>query len=155
MDNCLSRCGEAGRRYDLLLEAYAGHYYPKSPLGGCATGPVLPGSYTDPKEGQPRAVLGNLSYGIWNEDAYQLYIDLQTLNLLMDHVDPESLRADRLASALEEITLYIDFEQPAEERIASYCTARDALKPALSAVNGSIVLRDRPDVFRHRFRRQG
>ncbi|MBR4458252.1 MAG: alpha-mannosidase [Clostridia bacterium] len=139
VDNCLSRCGEAGRRYDLLLEAYAGHYYPESPLGGCATGPVLPGSYTDPKEGQPRAMLGNLSYGIWNEDAYQLYIDLQTLNLLMDQVDPESLRADRLATALEQATLIIDFEQPAEERIASYRAARDALKPALSAVNGSTM----------------
>ncbi|MBR2823401.1 MAG: alpha-mannosidase [Clostridia bacterium] len=137
VDNCLTPCGEAGERYDLLLEAYAGHYYPESPLGGCATGPVLPGSYTDPKEGQPRAVLGNLSYGVWNEDAYQLYIDLQTLNLLMDQVDPESLRADRLASSLERATLIIDFEQPPEERTASYRAAREALKPALSAVNGS------------------
>nr|AHF24654.1 putative alpha-mannosidase [uncultured bacterium Contig13] len=136
-DNVLASRGEPGRTYELLLEAYAGHYYPQSSMGGCATGPVLPGSYADPMEGKPRAVLGNMTYGIWNEDAYQLYMDLQTLNLLMDQVDPESLRADRLASALEQATLIVDFEQPLAERIASYRAAREALKPALSAVNGT------------------
>ena len=137
-DNCLTPCGEAGRSYDLLLEAYAGHYFPQSEaLGGCATGPVLPGSYTDPKGNAPRAVLGNMTFGVWNEDAYQLYIDLQTLSLLMDQVDPESLRADKLASALEQATLIVDFEQPSIARIAAYRAAREALRPALSAANGS------------------
>ena len=138
VDNCLTPCGEAGRGYDLLLEAYAGHYYPHSEaLGGCCTGPVLPGSYADPKEGKLRAVLGDMTYGVWNEDAYQLYMDLHTLNLLIDQVDPESLRADRLAAALEQATLIADFEQPLDARIASYRAAREALKPALEAVNGS------------------
>ncbi len=138
VDNCLTPCGEAGRGYDLLLEAYAGHYYPHSEaLGGCCTGPVLPGSYADPKEGKLRAVLGDMTYGVWNEDAYQLYMDLHTLNLLIDQVDPESLRADRLAAALEQATLIADFEQPLEARIASYRAAREALKPALEAVNGT------------------
>ena len=140
-DNCLAPRGEAGRTYDLLLEAYAGHFYPQSALGGCATGPVLPGSYADPKEGQLRAVLGNITYGIWNEDAYQLYMDLQTLRLLIDQVDEESLRADKLASALEQATLTADFEQPLADRIASYRAAREVLKPALSAVNGSTAPR--------------
>ena len=137
-DNCLTPCGDAGRGYDLLLEAYAGHYYPHSEaLGGCCTGPVLPGSYADPLEGKPRAVLGDMTYGIWNEDAYQLYMDLHTLRLLADQVDPESLRADRLAAALEQATLIADFEQPLDDRIASYRAAREALKPALEAVNGA------------------
>ncbi|NLD83337.1 MAG: alpha-mannosidase, partial [Clostridiales bacterium] len=136
-DNCLTACGEPGRRYELLLEAYAGHHYPESALGGCATGPVLPGAYQDPKEGKLRAVLGDLTFGIWREDAYQLYMDLQTLNLLIDQIDPESLRADRLADALERATLIVDFEQPPEERTASYRAAREALRPALSAANGS------------------
>ena len=55
VDNVLTACGEAGRTYDLLLEAYAGHFWPQSPLGGCATGPVLPGSYQDPKVEGERA----------------------------------------------------------------------------------------------------
>ncbi len=136
-DNVLSICGKAGETFDLLLEAYAGHFYPESPLGGCATGPVLPGAYTDPKTEGQRVTLGNMTFGIWNEDAYQLYMDLDTLRLLGDQLDPESLRADKIAEALEKATLIADFEQPLEERVASYRAAREALKPALEAVNGS------------------
>ena len=138
VDNCLTPSGEPGRRYELLLEAYAGHDYPHSEtIGGCCTGPVLPGDYAPSPEERERAVLGPMTFGIWNEDAYQLYLDLQTLRLLADQVDPESLRADRLAEALEAATLAADFEQPLPERAASYREARSALAPALSAVNGS------------------
>ena len=138
VDNCLTASGEAGRSYDLLLEAYAGHFFPQSwTMHGCCTGPVLPGSYTDPKEGKLRTSLGRMTYGVWNEDAYQLYLDMETLNQLMDQVDPESLRADRIAEALEQATLTADFEQPPEERMASYREAREILRPALEAVNGS------------------
>ena len=137
VDNFLTDSGVPGNSYDLMLEVYAGHYYPESPLGGCATGPVLPGSYTDPKMEGERAVLGNMTYGIWNEDAYQLYMDLNTLALLGDQLDEESLRADHVADALERATLIIDFEQPLEKRIESYRAAREDLKSALSAVNGS------------------
>ena len=137
VDNFLTDCGEAGRAYDLLVEAYAGHFYPESPLRGCATGPVLPGAYTDPKAEGPRAVLGNVTYGIWNEDAYQLYMDMMTLRHLVDQVDPDSLRADKISEALEKATLAADFEQPLEARIESYHAAREALRPALEAVNGS------------------
>ena len=137
VDNCLSECGEAGRTYDLLLEAYAGHYFPESELGGCATGPVLPGAYTDPKTEGERAVLTQLTYGLWNEDAYQLYMDLDTLRQLAEQVDAESLRADALCAALEKATLVCDFEQDFEARCASYRAAREALAPALAAVNGT------------------
>ena len=137
VDNFITDCGEVGRAYDLLIEAYAGHYFPESRLRGCATGPVLPGSYVDPREGKARAVLGEMTYGIWNEDAYQLVMDLNTLAMLGDQVDPESLRADRIAAALERATLIAEFEQPLEERIESYHAAREALKLALEAMNGS------------------
>ena len=53
--------------------------------------------------------------------------------------DPESLRADVLASALEAATLAVDFEQSPAARNASYRAARDLLKPALSAVSGTTV----------------
>ncbi len=139
VDNFLTGCGEAGRSYDILLEAYAGHFFPQSPLGGCATGPVLPGSYQDPKkEGERREFMG-ITYGIWNEDAYQLYMDLDTLRQLGDQIVPESLRADKVAQALEEATIAIDFEQPLEGRIASYREARQILKGVLEAKNGSTM----------------
>ena len=139
VDNFLTDCGEAGRAYDLLIEAYAGHFYPESPVAACATGPVLPGAFTDPKTEGERAVLGNMTYGIWNEEAYQLYMDMNTLLLLGDQLDQESLRADHVAQALERASLVIDFEQPMEGRVATYRAARDVLKPVLEAVNGSTM----------------
>ena len=137
VDNFLTFDAVPGTAYDLLIEAYAGHFIPESELGGCATGPVLPGSYQDPKVEGERSTLGKMTFGIWNEDAYQLYIDLRTLLLLGNQVDQESLRADTIAKALETATLIADFEQPLEDRIASYRTAREALRPVLEAVNGT------------------
>jgi len=137
VDNYITKSGEAGRTYELLMEAYAGHHIGESPIGGCATGPVLPGSYQDTKiEGQ-RQTLGNITYGIWNEDAYQLFMDMDTLKQLLEEIDENSLRADKIARALEQFTLAVDFEQPVEERIASYKEGRAILRPVLEAKNGS------------------
>ena len=140
-DNILTSAGKAGDTYDLMMEVYAGHYFPQAPSGGCATGPVLPGSYLDPlKEGE-RRVLGSCTYGIWNEDAYQLYMDVMTLQSLLDVTDEKSLRASKLAKALQDFTLIVDFEQEEAARTESYRKARTAIRPALDAMNGSTVSR--------------
>ena len=47
VDNVLSRCAKGDEQFDIMMEVYAGHYYPEAPTGGCDTGPVLAGSYTD------------------------------------------------------------------------------------------------------------
>lgn len=138
-DNVLTACAEGGERYDILMEVYAGHFFPESPDGGCATGPVLPGAYLDPAQEGKRRTLGRCTYGIWNEDAYQLYMDVDTLNRLLETLDETSLRAAKVAKALERFTLIVDFEQSREKRIASYREAREALRPVLEAKNGSTM----------------
>lgn len=136
-DNVLTREGKAGERFDILMETYAGHYYPEAPTGGCATGPVLEGLYQDPlKEGR-RRTLGVCTFGIWDEDAYQLYMDVQTLLGLLEVVDLSSLRAAKIAEALERFTLTVDFEQDKEARQASYREASRQLRPVMEAGNGS------------------
>ena len=137
VDNVLTRQARGGETFSLYIESYAGHYFPESALGGCATGPVLPGAYRDPKAEGERAVMGRCTFGEWNEDAYQLMLDVRVLSQLMDQTDPESLRADAIASSLEQYSLTADFEQNAEGRGQSYRAARQALAPALAAVNGS------------------
>ncbi len=136
-DNVLATCGKEGERFDVLMETYAGHYYPDA--GGCATGPVLPGAFQDPAQEGKRSTLGKCTYGIWNEDAYQLYMDVETLNKLLQTLDPASLRAAKIAKALEQFTLIADFEQPKEGRIQSYRAAREALRPVMEAKNGSTM----------------
>ena len=143
VDNCVTRSGEAGKTYEIVMETYAGHFYPEALDGGCCTGPVLPGAYEPPEDHDSRRTLGESTFGIWNEDAYQLYMDAMTLWKLLGTLDPASLRASRVADALEQFTLVCDFEQDLDGRTASYRAARKVLAPALAAHNGSTA----PDFY--------
>lgn len=138
-DNVLSRCAKAGETFDVVMETYAGHYFAEAPTGGCATGPVLPGLYKNPLEEGKRRTLGACTFGIWNEDAYQLYMDVMTMGLLLETLPDTTLRAAKIAKALEKFTLIVDFEQPKADRIKTYQAAREALRPAMEAKNGSTV----------------
>ena len=142
-DNFLTAHAAGDEIYEVMMETYAGHDFPEAPGGTCATGPVLPGSYAERVEAGDRRVLGKSTFGIWNEDAYQLFMDVDTLYKLLQTLDTTSLRAVKVAEALEKFTLIVDFEQDEEKRNASYRAAREALKPALAAVNGTTA----PDFF--------
>lgn len=138
-DNVLTQCGQPGECFELLFEVYAGHYYPD--VGDCATGPVLPGTLADPAEEGKRARMGRSTFGIWNEDAYQLWLDVSTLSMLMNELPEDSLRAAKIAGGLERYTQIVDFEQPAAARDESYRQARKALRPLLECRNGSTAPR--------------
>lgn len=137
VDNWICTNGHEGDTYDILMETYAGQYFPIGP--GFATGGVLPGTYEDPGKDGERVTLGPCSFGIWNEEAYQLWMDADTLRHLLGVLDERSLRAAKVAKALEQFTLAVDFEQDRAGRIADYKKAREILKPALEAKNGSTM----------------
>ena len=83
----LSRKAKPGERFAVLAEAYAGHG-PQVTSGG----PVPPGRETVPEPGPTQATVGACSFGIWEEDAYQLAIDVETLYKLrgtLEHDAPE------------------------------------------------------------------
>ena len=139
VDNTLTNPAVGGACFEVMMETYAGNYYPECVDGGCATGPVLPGAFTDPLEEGERRRLGICTYGIWKEEAYQLYMDVSTLEKLLFTLEETSLRAAHIAEALEQFTLAVDFEQDRAGRMADYRKARELLKPALQAVNGSTM----------------
>lgn len=97
-DNILTHCAQPGERFSLLFEVYAGHYFPD--VGGCSTGPVLPGTLQDPAAEGCRSRMGRNTFGIWNENAYQLWMDVSTLSMLMDELPEDSLRASQIADGL-------------------------------------------------------
>lgn len=138
-DNILTECGSAGSTFEILCEAYAGHYYPDAGVTSCATGPVIPGQFLPPDPSRLRRTLGRSTYGIWNEEAYQLWIDVRTLEGIMLSLSDGSLRAARIADGLRRFTLNVDFEQPPEQRLDSYRAARAQLAGLLACVNGSTV----------------
>lgn len=137
VDNTISRCADAGDVYQICMETYAGQDFPNCETGYCATGPVLPGSSWSSLTEGSRRTLGRCTYGIWREEAYQLYMDVSTLFKLLKVLEESSLRAAEAAEALKEFTRIVDFEQDGDARLACYREAADALKPVMEAVNGT------------------
>lgn len=137
-DNILTREAKTGEQFQIVMETYAGHYYPE-PVIGCAYGPVIPGMYENTLQEGARRTLGTCTYGIWNEDAYQLYMDVETLMKLFETLDDTSLRAAKIAEALEQFTLIVDFEQDREKRNVCYREAIEKLRPVMEAENGSTM----------------
>lgn len=124
--------------YEIILEGYAGHG-PRV----CHAGPVEPGRETVPEPPETQAVVKKSTYGIWNEEVYQLYIDIKTLYEIRNSIDKDSLRVAEIDEALRKFTLTVDFELPFEEFMITVKKCRESLKPLLSCVNGSTV----PEMF--------
>ena len=114
------------------MEAYAGH----GPLVRHA-GPTPPGRETVPEPGPTQTEVGESTFGIWEEEAYQLWLDVETLYQVRDNIDPNSLRVAEIDQALRDFTVIVDFELPHEERLATFRAGRARLKPLLECVNGS------------------
>jgi alpha-mannosidase len=128
----LTRSGVPGDRFEVLAEFYAGH----GPTPD-STGPVPHGTDPIPAVSGPQAAVGRSSYGIWNEEAYLLWVDLETLYQLRDNIDQDSLRVAEIDRALREFTLAADLELPEPALSDSIAEGRRILAPALACVNGS------------------
>ena len=128
----LTRCGNAGERFFVVVESYAGHG-PRLEKGG----PCPPWRIAVPEPPPFQVMIGVSDFGIWNEDAFQLLMDVHTLYRLSEGLDPKSLRAMKVNQGLLEFTFLADFELEREARDESFRNARKELAPLLSCVNGS------------------
>lgn len=133
-DQLLTLDARPGQTFHLLMEAYAGHSFPNTDIGPYRG--EADDFHTRP-DTEICTRLGHNTWGVWHEDAYQLWMDVRALESLLSGLDQSSLRAARVEEALEQFTLLVDFEQPRAARKADYAAARAALRPALEAVNGT------------------
>ncbi|MCX7843594.1 MAG: glycosyl hydrolase-related protein [Clostridia bacterium] len=129
---CLSKSAKAGEIFSITVEAYAGHG-----VLNCGGGPVPFGTLTVPEVSGFQAEIGKSTYGIWLEDVYQLYMDLQVLYQIRNNIDPDSLRVAKIDEALKKVTLILDIEEPQEAMLASVKKCRELLKPLMECKNGS------------------
>ena len=118
--------------FRLLIESYAGN------------GPRLENSGPCPPEREPvsavsapQCTVRDSFLALFNEDAYQLFMDVDTLTRLHDLLPEGSLRREKIEEALEAFTHTVDLELPEQERNASYRQGRAVLRAALSCYNGS------------------
>ncbi|HEY3379689.1 MAG TPA: glycoside hydrolase family 38 C-terminal domain-containing protein [Armatimonadota bacterium] len=128
----LALSGEAGATYDIMVEAYGGH----GPLVWTG-GPVPPDRETVPEPPAQQCVVGTTTFGIWQEEVYQLWIDVKMLEQMSRLLDPESLRWAEIVQGLRDFTVIVDFETAREEMLATVRAARERLAPLFACENGS------------------
>jgi alpha-mannosidase len=128
----LSASGVPGTTYEIVVEGYAGH----GPRLAYA-GPTPPDRETVPEPPPMQATIGQSTFGVWQEDVYQLAIDVETLYEVRENLDPDSLRVMEIDAGLRDFTTIVDFELPNDEMLETVRACRERLKPLLACVNGS------------------
>lgn len=118
--------------FTLLIESYAGHGPRLESLGPCP-----PERDPLPPVTAPQCEVRESFLALWNEDAFQLFMDADTLVRLWRRLPETSLRKDRIRRALFDYIHTADFELPPEQRSESFRRAREKLRPALECRNGS------------------
>ncbi len=129
----LSHKARGGEKYDILVESYAGHG-PRI----LTCGPVPCGEASVPEPPAAQVEVKKSTFGVWNEEIYQLWVDMETLMLFREHArDSESLRVAEVDDALKELTLIVDLELPWNELLKSVKSGRKLLQKVLACKNGS------------------
>jgi alpha-mannosidase len=103
-------------------------------MGG---GPNRYGQDSVPEVTKPQVTVGENSFGIWREQAYQLALDFSTLFELRNRLNQESLRVSEIDQGLKDVTMLIDLELPEPEMLETVNLGRERLQPLLECVNGS------------------
>jgi alpha-mannosidase len=126
--------GVPGTKFNILAEAYSGHG--KITVGG---EPIPYGVESVPEPGPTQVAIGESTFGVWEEELYQLMMDVNVLFGIREKFDPYSLRVAEIDKGLQEVTLIVDLEAPPDELSGMVMSGRKRLKPLLDCVNGSTM----------------
>lgn len=127
----LSTSGIPGEKYEILIEAYAGHGHIT-----VGDGPYAYGEESVPEPGPTQTTVGESTYGIWREEIYQAAVDFSTLFELRGRLDPLTLRVAQIDEALIDATMIIDPELPEDELLETIHAGRERMKAVLECKNG-------------------
>jgi alpha-mannosidase len=127
----ITDAAQPGMTYQIVLEAYAGHG-PQE----WRSGPTPPERETVPEPPDQQCTVGECLFAVWQEVAFQLAIDVETLWEIRENIDEDSLRVMEIDEGLKDFTLIADFEASHQDMLASLGVARQRLKPLLDKTNG-------------------
>ncbi len=134
----LARRAKGGESYSILAEFYAGH----GPIEeNC--GPVPPGFRPIPETAPTQRTVAPSTWGTWDDEAFALWIDAETLYQTRAVLPEASLRVSEIDAGLEDFSRIVDFELPADAMRDTFRNARARLRPLLECVNGSTA----PEMF--------
>ena len=83
--------------------------------------------------------MGRSTFGLWNEEAYQLWLDLTVLRDVHDYLDQDDAFREALDAGFERMLNDLDMEQPLQERRKAYVRAREMMSPFMQAHNGTFA----------------
>ena len=130
-DQFVCRKAEGGESFSVALEVYGG-----TPLPDHPGRPVFPeNGVTFTHTGS--AVTGKSTFGWWNEEAYQLWLDLTVLRDVHNCLDPHDGFREALADGFARLLDSLDAELPLPERRQAYTAARRQIAPLVNAHNGT------------------
>ena len=128
---CLN--AEGGESFGIALEVYGG-----TPLPDHPSRPVFPETGVTFTRNSP-AVTGRSTFGWWNEEAYQLWLDLTVLRDVHDYLDLHDGFREALADGFSRLLDSLDMEQPLPRRRQAYIDARRLIAPLVNAHNGTFA----------------
>ena len=130
-DQTVCRKAKGGETVSIAMEVYGGTPLPDHPCR-----PVFPEkgvSFT--RTGS--AVMGRNTFGWWNEEAYQLWLDLTVLRDVHNYLDPHDGFREAIADGFARLLDFLDAELPLPERRQAYTAARQLIAPLMNAHNGT------------------
>ena len=128
----LTRSAQSSETFHLLIESYAGNGPRLGSIGLCP-----PERRAVPPAPETQCRIRPSTIAFWNEEAYQLKLDLLTLTELLRTLPDTSLRALKVAEALDRMTHEADLELPEEKRKEAWRKGRESLREVLACHNGS------------------
>ncbi len=124
---------EGGEVISVAMEVYGGTPLPVHP-----NRPVFP--ETGIRFSRPSsAVVGHSTFGWWNEEAYQLWLDLTVLRDVHGYLDPDDAFREAIEDGLARLMDWLDLEQPEEMRRQTCTEARARIAPLVNARNGTFA----------------
>ncbi len=132
-DLTLTKCASGGERFRLAMEVYSG-----TPLPGDQNRPVFPERGVRYIRTGP-AVTGRSTYGVWNEEAYQLWLDLTVLRDVHGYLDANDAFREALEAGFARLLDTLDLEQDLPGRRQACLRARDLIAPLMNARNGTFA----------------
>jgi len=129
----LTKNAKDGEAFEVMVESYGGHGPVHCFLKPDCANNIDELMYTPEKQQK----IGDNSFGIWNEEVYLLWLEMNMLKELAENTDPEGLLRSECLEALRNVTLVIDFEDGTLLENAK--KARKILAPVLASKNGTMA----------------
>ena len=122
-----------GENVSIAMEVYGG-----TPLPDYQNRPIFP------EEGVPfthagPAVIGKSTFGWWNEEAYQLWLDLTVLRDVHAYLDSNDGFHEALEDGFSKLLDMLDLETPLPGRRKMCLAARELIAPLVNAHNGTFA----------------